>query len=81
MKDKPSKHPDIYHTCYSLSGMSISQSKSNYEGLYADNHTIDHLQYSGIPKPANLEFKDEEEEVQEIDTKNPDHQVLLSLIE
>jgi len=24
LKDKPSKGPDIYHTCYSLSGMSIS---------------------------------------------------------
>ena len=31
MKDKPGKYPDIYHTCYSLSGMSISQGRSNHE--------------------------------------------------
>ena len=30
LRDKPTKNPDIYHTCYSLSGMSVAQSKSNY---------------------------------------------------
>eukprot|EP00831_Metopus_contortus_P081118 TRINITY_DN8457_c0_g1_i3.p1 TRINITY_DN8457_c0_g1~~TRINITY_DN8457_c0_g1_i3.p1 ORF type:complete len:427 (+),score=33.48 TRINITY_DN8457_c0_g1_i3:31-1281(+) len=32
--DKPGKNVDLYHTCYSLSGMSIAQSKSLYEPLY-----------------------------------------------
>lgn len=34
--DKPSKSADLYHTCYSLSGLSISQSKSLYKKLYED---------------------------------------------
>ena len=25
MKDKPRKHRDFYHTCYALSGLSVSQ--------------------------------------------------------
>ena len=37
MKDKPQKNPDLYHTCYSLAGLSIMQSKSLYKGLYAEN--------------------------------------------
>ena len=83
MKDKPSKHPDIYHTCYSLSGMSISQNLQNYKGLYADDHTIDHNTYTGIPKVNNFEFRDDNEEEKEVvvDTKNTDHEVLISAID
>lgn len=33
--DKPGKHPDPYHTMYSLAGTSVSQYKSDYENLYA----------------------------------------------
>ena len=33
LKDKPGKHPDIYHTHYSLLGHSICQSKSD-DGFY-----------------------------------------------
>ena len=29
MIDKPGKHPDLYHTCYALSGLSLSQ--NNYQ--------------------------------------------------
>lgn len=29
------KHPDYYHTVYSLAGMSISQYASDYESLHA----------------------------------------------
>lgn len=48
MKDKPSKHPDIYHTCYSLSGMSVSQTKSAYDDLFAPNPKIDHQNFTGL---------------------------------
>ena len=49
--DKPGKHPDIYHTMYSMAGLSVSQGKANYAGLYADNHTIDHSTYTGKFEP------------------------------
>ena len=58
LRDKPTKNPDIYHTCYSLSGMSVSQSKSNFKGLFADDHTIDHADYTGIPVPRVIDFED-----------------------
>ena len=45
MLDKPQKFPDLYHTCYSLSGLSILQSTSNF------------LLYEGGLNP-NLEGKD-----------------------
>lgn len=84
MKDKPSKHPDIYHTCYSLSGMALSQNKENYKGLFADVPTIDLENYSGKPEKEVLEFKDAEDEGEEVvDTKDEgprDHQVLLSAV-
>jgi len=34
MKDKPSKKPDYYHSCYSLAGLQVAQHKSDYENLY-----------------------------------------------
>ncbi len=34
MIDKPLKSADLYHTCYSLSGLSVTQGKSLYEKLY-----------------------------------------------
>jgi prenyltransferase beta subunit len=40
LKDKPGKYPDIYHTCYSLSGMSSAISKVNPK-LYEDGQTYD----------------------------------------
>jgi prenyltransferase beta subunit len=46
MKDKPSKHPDIYHTCYSLSGLSVSQTKSAYEELHSSD--LKHLEFTGL---------------------------------
>lgn len=60
LKDKPSKGPDIYHTCYSLSGLSISQGKENFKGLFAQGHTIDHEQYSGAPNKKNFDFEDDD---------------------
>ena len=30
LKDKPFKHPDLYHTCYSLAGLSIAQHRSDH---------------------------------------------------
>ena len=65
MRDKPTKNPDIYHTCYSLSGMSVSQSKSNFKGLFADDHTINHQDYTGIPVPRVTNFEDFVEEEDE----------------
>lgn len=62
LRDKPTKNPDIYHTCYSLAGMSMAQSKSNYAGLFADNHTINHAEYTGIPQPRVINFEDFEED-------------------
>jgi len=66
MKDKPSKYPDIYHTCYSLSGMSISQQKENYAQLFSEDKAsqIDLLGYTGHPKPAKsqIELLNEDEE-------------------
>lgn len=29
LRDKPSKNRDIYHTCYALSGLALSQEKYN----------------------------------------------------
>ena len=82
MKDKPSKYPDIYHTCYSLSGMALSQNKENFDGLHSDQPTVDLGSYSGIPnKEENFEFKDaveDPDEVVEISDDQRDHQVLLS---
>ena len=34
--DKPSKGVDLYHTCYSLAGLSIVQAKSAYKKLYVE---------------------------------------------
>ena len=36
MRDKPQRNADLYHTCYSLAGMSIMQSKSLYKELYEE---------------------------------------------
>ena len=55
LKDKPSKGPDIYHTCYAMSGLSISQSNSSYETLFSEKHT-DLKSFTGIPKPKSIEF-------------------------
>jgi prenyltransferase beta subunit len=35
VRDKPSKGPDPYHTCYGLAGNSIAQHKSDYVNLHA----------------------------------------------
>jgi len=35
VKDKPTKHPDPYHTAYALSGCSIAQHKSDFDNLHA----------------------------------------------
>ncbi|CDW89353.1 caax beta [Stylonychia lemnae] len=35
LKDKPTKTPDYYHTCYAASGMSIAQHLSDYESLHS----------------------------------------------
>lgn len=47
LKDKPGKHPDIYHTCYSLAGLSLSQTKPDYKGLYATNPEKDLASFTG----------------------------------
>lgn len=80
LKDKPTKYPDIYHTCYSLSGMSISQGKENFKGLFADPPEIDTSKYTGIPDVGNIEFLDEGEEVNDTQAESDkrDHQVLIS---
>ncbi|XP_017778890.1 PREDICTED: protein farnesyltransferase subunit beta [Nicrophorus vespilloides] len=31
--DKPGKRPDLYHTCYTLSGLSLTQTNSDYIGI------------------------------------------------
>jgi protein farnesyltransferase subunit beta len=33
LRDKPSKSPDFYHTCYCLSGLSISQYRYSDDGV------------------------------------------------
>lgn len=91
LRDKPTKNPDIYHTCYSLSGMSVAQSKSNYQGLFADDHSIEHADYSGIPVPRVTNFEDFDEQDEdgdepkekydmEITTQQPDNQVDHSVL-
>ena len=35
--DKPTKSVGLYHTCYSLSGLSVMQSKSMYQKLYVEH--------------------------------------------
>jgi protein farnesyltransferase subunit beta len=35
-KDKPSRNRDYYHTCYSLSGLSISQNNRNNKSVLGD---------------------------------------------
>jgi prenyltransferase beta subunit len=37
------KKPDLYHTCYSLAGMSIAQHKSDYENLLSESSTINEI--------------------------------------
>ena len=61
-----------------MSGFSISQSHANYKELFSENH-IDHLNFSGDPKPQSIEFKDDEDEPAD-DTNDvcKNHQVLLS---
>jgi prenyltransferase beta subunit len=44
LKDKPTKGPDPYHTCYALQGCSIAQHKSDYEKLFSKT-------------PESLEFR------------------------
>jgi len=87
LRDKPTKHPDIYHTCYALSGMSVSQSKANYEGLFAEDKTIDHSTYTGVPVPRVTNFADfdaDDSGAADIDCEinttadQPDHSVLIS---
>ena len=91
LRDKPTKNPDIYHTCYSLSGMSVAQSKSNYQGLFADDHSIKHADYSGIPDPRVTNFEDFDEQDEdgdepkekydmEITSQQPDNQVDHSVL-
>lgn len=41
LKDKPGKYPDIYHTCYSLSGASVSQGKANH-ALYESDQAAEY---------------------------------------
>ena len=82
LKDKPTKYPDIYHTCYSLSGFSCSSNKENYQGLYAPDHTIDHATYTGEVKHQEQVFIDDEDDeelkAQESTTNDErDHQILL----
>jgi prenyltransferase beta subunit len=77
MKDKPSKGPDIYHTCYSLSGLAISQGKENFKGLFANDHTIDHESFTGAPSKKNFDFEDETQEISTTE-EDPNHSVLIS---
>ena len=77
LRDKITKPQDIYHTCYSLSGLSISQTKSNFSGLFSPEPIIDLSKYSGEPV-----FKVEEnKEIEEIDTKDSIENILLGEIE
>jgi len=49
-----------------MSGLSVSQGKANYAGLYAENHTIDHSTYTGKFDPNIQEvFADEPAETGE----------------
>ena len=41
LRDKPSKSPDFYHTCYCLSGLSICQYRYSYDGLSITAEVID----------------------------------------
>jgi len=51
--------------------MALSQNKENYKGLFADVPTIDLENYSGKPEKEVLEFKDAEDEGEEVvDTKD-----------
>ena len=47
LKDKPGKGPDIYHTCYSLAGLSLSQSKPDYQGLHSPTPDKDLSKFTG----------------------------------
>jgi hypothetical protein len=57
--------------------MSLSQGKENFKGLFADDHSINHENYTGAPNKKNFDFEDE---TQELSTKeeDPNHTVLLS---
>lgn len=37
LRDKPSKGRDFYHTCYNLSGLSISQNWSGFHSGFGDS--------------------------------------------
>jgi len=40
MRDKPSAHPDAYHTCYSLAGLSAAQHHYSYDADAAVHDTV-----------------------------------------
>ena len=60
--------------------MSISQSKENFQGHFANPPQIDTSKYTGEPETGNIEFLEDGEEVDETQAsgESRDHQVLLS---
>ena len=56
--DKPSKSPDLYHTCYALAGLSIMQSKSMYEELYVkEDYSMKNAEENSVMLSEILENK------------------------
>jgi len=61
LRDKPNKMRDFYHTCYSLSGMSIAQNTV----IRAPSDNVD--QFPSPKNPSNLQLDDVDDILPEID--------------
>lgn len=65
LRDKPTKRPDLYHTCNNLSGLSIAQHRITHSPVEVEKRRNEFKESEGLPavKPTTAEggWKNEEE--------------------
>ncbi|EON66817.1 hypothetical protein W97_06219 [Coniosporium apollinis CBS 100218] len=66
LRDKPSKHPDAYHTCYNLAGFSSAQHVYSYDDAQTEGDEEEEFQG---PLSAGFHWRTRDVEVGEVEGK------------